>query len=119
MNSLDKLIPTSTSVVVTIEGKDITFNRIRVKHLSRFIPIVEQLSTAIAKDDQEALVNEHLGDIIEMIAMCTGKSIDECGDFPVECFEHALAAIFEVNKDFFVRAAMKVVAVKKQAELVL
>lgn len=113
-NSLDKLMPSKTPIVVKIDGQDVTFERIRVRHLSRFVSIVEAIDQAIADDDQDALVVNHLGEVVELIAMCTGKSIDECGDMPVDSINEALSAIFEVNKDFFVRAAKKRLAAKEK-----
>lgn len=66
-------------------------------------PIVESIGVEIRAEDLPLLVADHTASVRDMVASATGETPEYIGSLPLDQFLLLALAVWDVNRDFFVR----------------
>ena len=90
-------------VVVTLAGTALELTPIRLGELPRLLAVVRPLAEDIGTDpDWMALLGRHGDAVLDLLAITTRRERAWVNDLSLEDAVQLVAAVFEVNADFFV-----------------
>ena len=90
-------------VVVTLSGTALELTPIRLGELPRLLAVVRPLAEDIGTDpDWMALLGRHGDAVLDLLAITTRRERAWVNDLSLEDAVQLVAAVFEVNADFFV-----------------
>lgn len=90
-------------VVVTLSGGALELTPIRLGELPRLLAVVRPLASELTTDpDWLALLGQHGDAVLDLLAITTRRERAWVNDLPLDDAVQLVAAVFEVNADFFV-----------------
>lgn len=85
----------------TIGGRDIKVPNLKVRQLAAFGRAADPFMPLILTGDYLAVVTHHTDSVCEAVSIATGVETDWLGDLDPDEMLRLVAAVFEVNLDFF------------------
>ncbi len=116
METLDKLY---NSKSLTVGENEITIKPLKIGQLAKFAkaikPVMGKISGIEFTQDQIAnlivdLMIDHSDNLLEMISIATKLTKEQVEDLDPDVFLEIVAAIIEVNSDFFIRKVLPMIA---------
>lgn len=87
----------------TIGGREIKVPNLKVRQLAPFGRAAEPFMPLVLTGDYLAAVTYHTAAVCEAVSIVTGTDADWLGDLDPDDMLRLVAAVFEVNLDFFAR----------------